>query len=48
MSELVEALPVEDGECNTPYSSMILHHLADPEPGIQEMARPGLGSGSRQ
>ena len=48
MSELVEALPVEDGECNTPYSSMILHHLAEPARAIQEMARPRLGSGSRQ
>jgi len=34
-----EALPIGDGECNAAYSSMLLHHLADPALGIRELAR---------
>ena len=34
-----EALPVADRECDTAYSAMLLHHLADPGIGIREMAR---------
>lgn len=34
-----EALPVEEGECDTAYSSMLLHHLGDPGRGMGEMAR---------
>ena len=34
-----EALPLADGECDTAFSSMLLHHLGDPGLGIREMAR---------
>jgi ArsR family transcriptional regulator len=34
-----EALPIGDGECDAAYSSMLLHHLADPALGIRELAR---------
>jgi ArsR family transcriptional regulator len=34
-----EALPIGDGECDAAYSSMLLHHLAEPALGIREMAR---------
>jgi ArsR family transcriptional regulator len=34
-----ERPPVADGECDTAFSSMLLHHLADPAQGVQEMAR---------
>ncbi len=34
-----EGLPIADGECDTAFSSMLLHHLADPAGGVREMAR---------
>jgi ubiquinone/menaquinone biosynthesis C-methylase UbiE/DNA-binding transcriptional ArsR family regulator len=34
-----EVLPIGDGECDAAYSSMLLHHLADPALGIRELAR---------
>jgi len=34
-----EALPLADGECDTAFCSMLLHHLADPAAGVREMAR---------
>jgi ubiquinone/menaquinone biosynthesis C-methylase UbiE len=34
-----ESLPIADGECDTAFSSMLLHHLADPAAGVREMAR---------
>lgn len=34
-----EALPVPESECDTAYSSMLLHHLADPSLGVREMGR---------
>lgn len=34
-----EALPLDDGECDTVFSSMLLHHLTSPQQGIAEMAR---------
>jgi len=34
-----EDLPLADGECDTAFSSMLLHHLGDPGLGIREMAR---------
>jgi len=34
-----EALPLADGECDVVFSSMLLHHLADPAAGAREMAR---------
>jgi len=34
-----EALPLTDAECDTAFSSMLLHHLGDPAEGVQEMAR---------
>ncbi len=34
-----EDLPLADAECDTVLSSMLLHHLADPQRGIREMAR---------
>ena len=34
-----EALPIGNDECDTAYSSMLLHHLANPGVGIREMAR---------
>lgn len=34
-----EALPLADGECDAAFSSMLLHHLADPAVGVREMAR---------
>jgi len=34
-----EALPLQDGECDTVFSSMLLHHLPSPHQGLREMAR---------
>jgi ArsR family transcriptional regulator len=34
-----EALPLADGECDAAFSSMLLHHLADPAAGVREMVR---------
>lgn len=34
-----EALPLADEECDTAFSSMLLHHLGDPSLGINEMTR---------
>ncbi len=34
-----EALPLADGQCDTAFSSMLLHHLGDPAQGVREMAR---------
>ena len=34
-----EDLPLADGECDTVFARMMLHHLADPPRGIREMAR---------
>ena len=34
-----EALPLDDAECDTVFSSMLLHHLPSPQQGIAEMAR---------
>ncbi len=34
-----EALPLDDAECDTVFSSMLLHHLASPQQGIAEMSR---------
>ena len=34
-----EALPLADEECDTAFTSMLLHHLSDPAVGIREMAR---------
>ena len=34
-----ESLPLADGECDTAFSSMLLHHLPDPAVGVREMAR---------
>ena len=34
-----EALPLGDAECDTVFSSMLLHHLTSPQQGIAEMAR---------
>ena len=34
-----EKLPLADGECDVVFSSMLLHHLADPAAGIAEMSR---------
>jgi len=34
-----EDLPLEDAECDTVFSSMLLHHLASPHQGLREMAR---------
>jgi ArsR family transcriptional regulator len=34
-----EALPLDDCICETAFSSMLLHHLADPAQGVREMAR---------
>ena len=34
-----EALPLGDAECDTVFSSMLLHHLPRPQQGIAEMAR---------
>ncbi|MDP6633361.1 MAG: metalloregulator ArsR/SmtB family transcription factor [Phycisphaerae bacterium] len=34
-----EALPLDDAECDTVFSSMLLHHLTSPQQGVAEMAR---------
>ena len=34
-----EALPVADGECDTAFCSMLLHHLGEPAQGVREMVR---------
>jgi len=34
-----EALPLDDGECDTVFSSMLLHHLPNPPQGVAEMSR---------
>lgn len=34
-----EALPLDDAECDTIFSSMLLHHLPSPQQGLTEMAR---------
>ncbi len=34
-----ETLPVADEECDTAFCSMLLHHLAEPDQGVREMAR---------
>ena len=34
-----EALPLQDGECDAAFSSMVLHHLGEPALGVREMAR---------
>lgn len=34
-----EDLPLADGECDTVFARMMLHHLADPPGGVREMAR---------
>jgi len=34
-----EKLPVETEECDTAFTSMLLHHLSEPQIGVSEMAR---------
>jgi len=34
-----ETLPLDDAECDTIFSSMLLHHLTSPRKGVAEMAR---------
>ena len=34
-----EKLPLRNEECDTAFTSMLLHHLSEPELGVREMAR---------